>query len=62
MDHLQYLKEWGEMPTKQPKDYGVSPTFNVTDLSPYDENGSNLKTSLFSQPWGIDTRVWIMIS
>ena len=36
---------------KLPKDYGVSPTFNVVNLNHYhyDENGSNLRTNLFSQ-------------
>ena len=61
MDHLKCLKEWGGNAYKIefPKDYGVSPTLNVADLSPYhyDENGSDLRTSLFSQPWEIDTRV-----
>ena len=35
-----------------PKNYGVSPIFNMADLSPYhyDENGSDLRTSLFLQP------------
>ena len=47
-----------------PIDYGVSPTFNVADLSPYhgDEHDSDLRTSFLLQPWGIDTGVWIMIS
>ena len=43
-----------------PKDYGISPTFNVTDLSPFynhdDETNKNLRTSLF-QPGEIDTGV-----
>ena len=43
-----------------PKDYRVSPTFNVADLSPFynhdDETNKNLRTSLF-QPGEIDTGV-----
>ena len=43
-----------------PKDYGVSPTFNVPDLSPFynhdDETNKNLRTSLF-QPGEIDMGV-----
>ena len=47
-----------------PIDYGVSPTFSATDLSLYhgDEHDSDLRTSLLLHPWGIDTRLWIMIS
>ena len=41
-----------------PKGYGVLPTFNVADLSPYHGDGSNedLRTSLF-QPGENDTGV-----
>ena len=33
------------------EDYGVSPTFNVTNLSPYHDEGTNedLRTSFFNQ-------------
>ena len=46
-----------------PKVYGVSPTFNIADLSPYHGDGSNedLRTSLF-QPGENDTGVCSLIS
>ena len=36
-----------------PNEYGISPTFNVKDLRPY--HREDLKVSLFSQLWEIDT-------
>ena len=36
-----------------PNDYDISHTFNVKDLRPY--HGEDLRVSLFSQLWGIDS-------
>ena len=42
-----------------PARYDISPTFNLKDIRSFltDEHKGDLRTSLFSQPYGIDTEV-----